>query len=435
MSLAGSLDRFDIAPSASLGLAGGNLVDDLAARSRNARTFSPAGPRKRPFRQGSSQRDLHLPPIVDSEGIGLETGSPEFETPFDRLPESRSVSGMDLVRRRDHMAVRPLDDKEEKCPVPFPDPVDKIGEMADGSFRDRIGKKGSVSLPIGDTLDLHIDRPAFFIPVEVVDAASLTVGNLGAGVNPPGGEIRNLSGEQIPGQTIGPVGVDPHADSGKRLRLLRPEAEPSGFFGIDGKSGQKERRPRPVETAREPARVGAVGPDFGGTIRCYTIGKNGESLLPSPEDSLKESGFIVHGWRESLSKETLMRIRIARIYGSPTVETGEIPLLVDRLWPRGFRKDAISGLRWMKDWAPSASLRTWFHSHPEEFGSFRERYLAELEEARSRIEGDLRSLWQKEGSGSSRRLLLLYGAKDPERNNAAVLRDYLASIERPRPIP
>ncbi len=130
-----------------------------------------------------------------------------------------------------------------------------------------------------------------------------------------------------------------------------------------------------------------------------------------------------------------MQIRIARIYGSPSVEEGEVPLLVDRLWPRGLRKEAIPGLRWMKEWAPSAPLRQWFHAHPEAFGAFLDRYRTELEAARPRIADDLRSLWQSESSGSSRRLILLYGAKDPERNNAVVLRDYLASIERPRPIP
>ena len=140
-----------------------------------------------------SQNDLQFSPIMKSFPIRQKTCGPHLEPIFDGLSKLRSVSRMNQVGRLDNPAVRPLDDKEEKGPVPFPDPVDKIGEMADGPFRDRIGKKGPVSLPIGDTLDLHIDRPAFFVPKEVVDAASLTVGNLGAGVNPSGGEIRNLS--------------------------------------------------------------------------------------------------------------------------------------------------------------------------------------------------------------------------------------------------
>lgn len=178
-----------------------------------------------------------------------------------------------------------------------------------------------------------------------------------------------------------------------------------------------------------------MAPDFIRTLGCYNISEDGESLLPAPEEGGKEIGFIAHGRREFLSEEDGMKIRVARIYGSPTVEKGEIPLLVDRLWPRGIRKEAIPGLRWMKDWAPSPSLRQWFHAHPDEFVIFRERYRAELEEGRSRIEEDLRLLREKEDTASHPRLLLLYGAKDPEHNNAIVLRDYLASLERPRPIP
>jgi uncharacterized protein YeaO (DUF488 family) len=131
-----------------------------------------------------------------------------------------------------------------------------------------------------------------------------------------------------------------------------------------------------------------------------------------------------------------MQIRVERIYGSPTVEKDEIPLLVDRLWPRGLSKESVPGLRWMKEWAPSATLRQWFHAHPEEFATFRERYLAELSGERKRISGDLAKLESETGKeASGLRLLLLYGARDPNHNNALVLRDYLASLARPRPIP
>ena len=131
-----------------------------------------------------------------------------------------------------------------------------------------------------------------------------------------------------------------------------------------------------------------------------------------------------------------MQIRVARIYGSPTVKKDEIPLLVDRLWPRGLSKESVPGLRWMKEWAPSSALRQWFHAHPEEFGTFRERYLAELAGERSRIAGDLARLEGEMGKDAATLpLLLLFGARDPDHNNATVLRDYLASLGRPRPIP
>lgn len=131
-----------------------------------------------------------------------------------------------------------------------------------------------------------------------------------------------------------------------------------------------------------------------------------------------------------------MVVRIARIYDHPKGEAGEIPVLVDRLWPRGIAKDSVPGLRWMKEWAPSAALREWFHAHPGEFESFRKRYLTELDEGASRIGADL-ALISQEGESAARspRLLLLYGSRDPDHNNAIVLRDYLNSIGHFRPIP
>ena len=244
--------------------------------------------------RGNSQADLHLSPIMKSFPIRQKTCGPHLEPILDGLSKLRSVSRMNPVGRLDNPAVRPLDDKEEKGPVPFPDPVDKIGEMPDGPFRDRIGKKGPVSLPIGDTLDLHIDRPAFFVPKEVVDAASLTVGNLGAGVNPSGGEIQNLSGEQIPGQTIGPVRIDPDPDTGQGLGLFCPETISPGIFRVEGKNGEKERSPRGLKTACQPTRVGTMTPSFLLSLRCYNVGEHGKTFFPAPEDGRKKWSFIAH---------------------------------------------------------------------------------------------------------------------------------------------
>jgi uncharacterized protein YeaO (DUF488 family) len=55
-------------------------------------------------------------------------------------------------------------------------------------------------------------------------------------------------------------------------------------------------------------------------------------------------------------------------------------VLVDRIWPRGLRKDAAHLDRWAKDVAPSAELRTWYGHDPAKFGEFRHRYAAELAE-------------------------------------------------------
>lgn len=70
-------------------------------------------------------------------------------------------------------------------------------------------------------------------------------------------------------------------------------------------------------------------------------------------------------------------IRVRRVYEEPAPEDGT-RLLVDRVWPRGLRKDAVRLDDWAKDVAPSAELRTWYRHDPAKFGEFRRRYAAEL---------------------------------------------------------
>ena len=55
-------------------------------------------------------------------------------------------------------------------------------------------------------------------------------------------------------------------------------------------------------------------------------------------------------------------------------------VLVDRVWPRGMRKDAARLDEWAKDVAPSTELRTWYRHDPAKFDEFRRRYTAELAE-------------------------------------------------------
>jgi uncharacterized protein YeaO (DUF488 family) len=70
-------------------------------------------------------------------------------------------------------------------------------------------------------------------------------------------------------------------------------------------------------------------------------------------------------------------IRVRRIYGDPMPQDGT-RVLVDRVWPRGLRKDAAHLNHWAKDVAPSSELRTWYGHDPAKFGEFRNRYAAEL---------------------------------------------------------
>jgi uncharacterized protein YeaO (DUF488 family) len=71
------------------------------------------------------------------------------------------------------------------------------------------------------------------------------------------------------------------------------------------------------------------------------------------------------------------RIRIARIYQDVDPDDGQ-RVLVDRIWPRGIRKDDPRVGIWLKDVAPSKELREWYHHQPERFDEFASRYEAEL---------------------------------------------------------
>ena len=111
-----------------------------------------------------------------------------------------------------------------------------------------------------------------------------------------------------------------------------------------------------------------------------------------------------------------MAFRIKRVYDPPAPADGA-RILVDRLWPRGLKKAEARIDRWMKEVAPSAALRTWFGHEPARFAEFRKRYAAEM--AANPALAELRKL------GRGRTVTLLYGARDPQKNQAAVLLDLL----------
>ena len=94
--------------------------------------------------------------------------------------------------------------------------------------------------------------------------------------------------------------------------------------------------------------------------------------------------------------------------------------LVDRLWPRGVRKNALDIDGWLKDVAPSTELRRWFGHDPERWDGFRERYRAELDSRPDSAQPLLDAL-----RGGP--VVLLYDAKDTEHNQAIVLGDWLLS--------
>ena len=110
-------------------------------------------------------------------------------------------------------------------------------------------------------------------------------------------------------------------------------------------------------------------------------------------------------------------IAIKRVYDEPAEDDG-LRVLVDRVWPRGMTKDAAAYDMWVKELAPTTSLRRWFAHDPSKFDGFRERYFAELDAKVDLIEQCL-AQWQ------GQHVTLLYGAKDREHNQAVVLAQYL----------
>jgi uncharacterized protein YeaO (DUF488 family) len=113
-------------------------------------------------------------------------------------------------------------------------------------------------------------------------------------------------------------------------------------------------------------------------------------------------------------------VRIKRAYEEPA-RTDGYRVLVDRLWPRGVKKQALKLDAWAKDLAPSPDLRRWFGHEPERFREFARRYTAELRAGPARML--LADLTHRATVGT---VTLVYGARDEEHNGAAVLRDAIA---------
>ena len=112
-----------------------------------------------------------------------------------------------------------------------------------------------------------------------------------------------------------------------------------------------------------------------------------------------------------------MPVHIKRIYEAPSSNDG-FRVLVDRLWPRGIKKETIQMDEWLKDVAPSSSLRKWFNHELEKWDEFSKKYTAELQTS-----GAFKEL--KALSVKHRTITLLYSAKDNRHNQAVVLQQLL----------
>lgn len=111
-------------------------------------------------------------------------------------------------------------------------------------------------------------------------------------------------------------------------------------------------------------------------------------------------------------------IKVKRVYEKSAKEDGW-RVLVDRLWPRGMKKEAAHIDVWRKDVAPSDSLRKWFGHDPEKWGEFQKRYRSEFLKKKELL-AELKKMEKEHGT-----VTLLFGARDEEHNQAVALASFL----------
>ena len=115
-----------------------------------------------------------------------------------------------------------------------------------------------------------------------------------------------------------------------------------------------------------------------------------------------------------------MSLRVRRAYDPPAPDDG-CRVLVDRLWPRGLKREAAGIDHWLRELAPSNELRTWFAHDPARWDEFRRRYSEELQSpAAAAALAELRGL-----IAAHQVVTLIYGARDTRCNNAEALRLWL----------
>jgi uncharacterized protein YeaO (DUF488 family) len=125
--------------------------------------------------------------------------------------------------------------------------------------------------------------------------------------------------------------------------------------------------------------------------------------------------------RASTRRSRSMSIAIKRAY-EPRARGDGLRILVDRLWPRGLRKEDADFDQWRKDLSPSTSLRKYYGHRLERFGEFSKRYRAELRHDGAAAVSDLVQLAER------RKITLLTASRDLEHSEAAVLAAHLRAI-------
>lgn len=109
-------------------------------------------------------------------------------------------------------------------------------------------------------------------------------------------------------------------------------------------------------------------------------------------------------------------IAIHRVYDKTPAKGKKF--IVERLWPRGIKKQDLEFDEWLKEVAPSTELRKWFSHDPAKYAEFRRKYFKELDRNPA--------AWQPILAAARKRTVtLLYSSHDPAHNNAVALKEYL----------
>jgi uncharacterized protein YeaO (DUF488 family) len=116
---------------------------------------------------------------------------------------------------------------------------------------------------------------------------------------------------------------------------------------------------------------------------------------------------------------TTRKVMVARVYDQPAA-LGGVRILVDRIWPRGLRKDELHLDEWCKTVAPSTDLRKWYRHDPDRFDEFTRRYRAELKEPEAAA-----ALQHLRELANHHQVTLLTASKAVEISQASVLAEIL----------
>lgn len=117
----------------------------------------------------------------------------------------------------------------------------------------------------------------------------------------------------------------------------------------------------------------------------------------------------------------MTNVKIKRVYEPLDAHDG-YRILVDRLWPRGMKKEDANADAWMKEVTPSTALRQWYGHDPEKWPEFTEKYLAELKKEQVAVQSLLDCVKKY------KTVTLLYAAKDEKHTHALVLQRYVKSL-------